>query len=89
MKYPKNKYRKGYTYHSISDLLYHLEEGRWVYWDDRVLHPGFVISMTLRTVAGAIRSNRISETINQREEYYKGEYQKPYPPGVTRATDRK
>jgi len=70
MPYPKKKYRKGYYYQSIGDLLNHLEQGRWVYWHDKVMHPGWIISMTLRTVAGAIRSHIISEAINQKVEYY-------------------
>jgi hypothetical protein len=70
MTRPKNKYRKGFLYHSISDLLYDLEQGRWIYWHNKVMHPGWVISMTLRTVAGAIRSQTLSEAIDQHKEYY-------------------
>lgn len=83
MPYPKNKYRKGYSYYSIRDLLYHLEEGRWVYWHNKVMHPGWIISMTLRTVSGAIRSSVLSEAIDQRKEWHRQEYQSPFPEGVT------
>ncbi len=83
MPYPKNKYRKGYTYFSIGDLLHHLEQGRWVYWNNKVMHSGWIISMTLRTVSGAIRSHIISESINQKDEWYAQEYQRPFPEGVT------
>ena len=83
MAYPKNKYRKGWRYHSIGDLLLHLEQGRWVYWHNKVMHPSWIISMTLRTVAGAIRCRVISEAIDQKDEWYSREYQRPFPEGVT------
>ena len=83
MQVPKNKYRKGYHYYSIGHLFVHLEQGRWVYWHETVMHPGRIRSMTLQTVAIAIRNNCLCEAIDQKQEYSRAEYQLPYPEGVT------
>jgi len=77
MPYPKNKYRKGYTIYGMDTLLEHLRKGKWVYLRDKVLHPGFLIGMTLRTVDGFLTLHLISEAIDQQKEYY-GERLKPY-----------
>ena len=83
MKYPKNKYRKGYTMFGLSELMSHLDAGRWVYLRDKVVHPGFILNMTLMTVRGFMNAHLFSEAINQKVEFYRQEYQRPYPPGVT------
>ena len=70
MPYPKNKYRKGYTIYGMDTLIVHLERGHWVYLRDKVIHPGFLMSMTLRTVNGFIEKRLISEAIDQQKEYY-------------------
>ena len=69
MQYPKRKYRKGFSYHSYNELIWALEEGKWVYWGDKVMHPGFLIGMTLRTIMAAINRGLISEAIDQIKEY--------------------
>ena len=77
MPYPKKKYRKGYTIFGLDDLMTRLEKGQWVYLRDKVMHPGFIRSMTLHTVQGFINARLISEAIDQQKEYY-GDKVKPY-----------
>ena len=83
MPYPKNKYRKGYTIFGVGDLVALLMTGKWVYLNHKVYHPSFVISMQLRYVIRCMKEHRFSEAINCRDEYYKGEYRRPLPEGVT------
>ncbi len=35
----------------------------------KVIHPGYLISMTLRTIKGFLDSNLFSEAIDQQKEY--------------------
>lgn len=71
MPCPKNKYRRGYIIFSLDELVYDwLEKERWVYLRDRPTHPGFILSMTLKTVRGFLKSHLISEAIDQQKEYY-------------------
>ena len=49
----------------------HLEKGHWVYLRDKVIHPGFLMSMTLKTVNDFIERHLISEAIDQQKEYYR------------------
>ena len=68
MKHPENKYRKGYTVFSISELAIGLKTGHWYYWDDKVMHPGFLLGMPLRTIINAIVRRAIAEAIDQQRE---------------------
>lgn len=77
MPYPKNKYRKGYTIYGTDTLLEHLKKGRWVYLRGKVVHPSFILHMTLNTVVAFLKAHQISEAIDQQKEYY-GEKVKPY-----------
>jgi len=73
MPYPKNKYRKGYTIFGWSSLMYeHLDKGRRVYLRERVIHPGFILNMTLLTVRGLLEARLISEAIDQVSMIKKG-----------------
>lgn len=68
---PKNKYRRGYPIFSFNDLLWlHLEKGRYVYLGDRVVHPAFILNMSVLTVKGKLKSGQISEAVNAQEEYF-------------------
>lgn len=88
MRYPKNKYRKGYTIFGMRLLLAELENGRWVYLRDKVVHPSFILNMTLNTVSAFMDAHLISVAINAQREWARREYQRPYPEGVTKsATD--
>lgn len=79
MPYPKNKYRKGYTIFAMNELLWrHLKQGRWVYLRNKVVHPSFILHMTLNTVAGLLEAHQISEAIDQQKEYYSDVKVKPY-----------
>lgn len=77
MPYPKNKYRKGYIIFGMSELCYRLEDGKWVYLRDKVMHPGFMLGMHLRTIMNLLEHRQISEAIDQQKEYY-GEKVRPY-----------
>jgi len=70
MPYPKNKYRKGYPIYGLDTLTHLLKEGRWVYLRDKVIHPGFILGMTLKTVTGFLDHYLFSEAIDQQKEYY-------------------
>lgn len=51
------KYRKGEIIPSLTLLIAELEAGRWVYFKDRPLHPGFILSMTFKTVLGCLSND--------------------------------
>ena len=51
------KYRKGHTIYSLDELYYHLEAGRWVFFRERPVHPGFIDHMTFGTVCSGINAN--------------------------------
>ena len=82
MKYPKNKYRKGYIIFGLTELVWHLENGHWVYLRDKVVHPSVILNMTLNTVSKFMYGNSIHEAINQKKEYSYGFYQRPLPEGI-------
>lgn len=54
------KYRKGATIDSLTLLAMELEAGRWIYYKDRPLHPGFIWHMTFSTVLGSLRNGSFS-----------------------------
>ncbi len=66
-----NKYRKGHPIFDMSNLCQRLKKGEWVYYGDKVMHPGFIISMPLRTVMIAMDKWLISEAIDQHQERYR------------------
>ena len=70
MPYPKNKYRKGNFIHDMTELVSRCRKGEWVYLRDKVIHPGFLMSMSLQTVAGFLTAHLIFEAIDQQKEYY-------------------
>lgn len=87
MPFPKRKYRKGFTIFGVGHLATLLMSGCWVYLDDKVYHPGFILGMQLKYVVDCEQGHRFSEAVNARDEYYSREYRRRYPEGVTRATD--
>jgi hypothetical protein len=64
----QKKYRMGAPYTSVGSLIYDLRRGRWVYWRDKVMHPGWIRSMTLQTIMGAIEARILREAFKQGEE---------------------
>ncbi len=88
MAYPTRKYRKGYTIFGMGHLSAHLQNGSWVYLDDKAYHPGFILSMQYRKVLALSDAHRIYEAIDCKDEYYKGEYKRPYPDGIAHETRR-
>jgi hypothetical protein len=54
----------------MSALAYELIQGHWVYINHKVYHPGWVLSLQLRTVIEYSEKGHISEAINQHKEYY-------------------
>ena len=67
----RNKYRKGSTIFSWTELMYsHLTKGRWVYLRDKVVHPSFILHMTLETVQKLLEANQICGAIDQTRERY-------------------
>jgi len=53
-----NKYKKGITINSMTLLTIEVEAGRWVYYRERPLHPGFILNMSFGTVLGGLRSGK-------------------------------
>lgn len=51
----KAKFRQGETIDSFGTLVSLLDSGRWIYWNHKPLHPGWIRGMTLETLRGAIR----------------------------------
>ena len=70
MPVPKKKYRKGYTIFGMNELYWKLEKGEGVFLREKAIHPGFLLSMQLRTVAGFMEKQLICEAIDQKKEYY-------------------
>ena len=68
MPLPKNKYRKGRTIYSGNELMEYLRKGRWVYLQDKVIHPGRLRRMSLSTVDHFLHQHIISEAIDQWQE---------------------
>ena len=54
------KYKKGETIHMLDLLFGELTAGRWVYYRDRPLHPGFIQNMTFNTVLGGLRAGNFA-----------------------------
>ena len=52
----RRKYFKGPAYTSIEELAHDVQRGEYVFLWHKPLHPGWVISMTLRTVLQFIKS---------------------------------
>ena len=52
----KTKYVKGEPICDLDQFVSILDAGQWVYWCDRPKHPGFLASMRLRVLQGAVRS---------------------------------
>lgn len=63
-------YRKGKLVTDLITLWELLDNGHWVFWKDKPVHPSIISSMQLRTVAHAIEMNRIHET-EIRKAWYK------------------
>lgn len=55
----QKKYHKGDCIPNIGVLAVWLESNQWTYWGDRPKHPGWIISMSLQTLLGAIRAGRL------------------------------
>ena len=54
------KYRKGATINSVTLLTMELDDGRWIYYKDRPLHPNFILNMNFATVLGGLRGGRFA-----------------------------
>ena len=52
----KNKFTKGRQIISLNDLLFILENGLWVYWNDSPKHPSILWHMQLGTLKDAIKA---------------------------------
>ena len=50
----KKKFTKGRKIDSIADLVFVLQNGIWVYWEDRPKHPSILWNMQLRTLRDAV-----------------------------------
>jgi hypothetical protein len=50
----KRKFRKGEQIRNLEHLCRCLGSGRWIYWNHKPLHPGWILSMTLQTLRGGI-----------------------------------
>lgn len=55
----ERKYKQGKVYKDINSLLKDLNDGKYVYWLDKVKHPSIIVNMTLRTIDLAIKYKRI------------------------------
>ncbi len=52
----ERKFRKGDPIRDMEHLSQCLRERRWIYWNHKPLHPGWIESMTFRTLRGAVRA---------------------------------
>ena len=50
-----NKYRKGKVITSMQQLSCILERNEYIFWKDRPVHPGWIGSMTWRTLASLVK----------------------------------
>ena len=48
------KFTKGRKVDTLGDLVSVLENGIWVYWNHKPMHPSFLWNMQLRTLRNAI-----------------------------------
>lgn len=48
------KYRKGAPINSPVDVMHEIAAGRYMFWNERPMHPHFVDCMSLRTVRRAV-----------------------------------
>jgi hypothetical protein len=55
----KNKFKKGHKINFMGDLLGHLTRGNYIYYNHKPQHPGFIQSMTLRTLLNAIHNGML------------------------------
>lgn len=60
----KKKFKKGGQILNIVGLLIHINRGKWLYYNDKLMHPGFIIGMPLKTIIHAI-DNKIIYTAKE------------------------
>jgi hypothetical protein len=56
----ETKFIKGKPFTSLDILSEWLDAGNWAYFNHKVMHPGFLVSMSFRTITLALSSRRIS-----------------------------
>lgn len=52
-------YRRGAEVADLAALEKAINDGRWLYWCNRVKHPQVIANMSLNTVRAALRYGRI------------------------------
>jgi hypothetical protein len=55
----KKKFRKAERLFYLTDLIEWIDIDGWIYWCDKPLHPGWVQSMTVRTLKNALEKGII------------------------------
>jgi len=56
---------KGPVLTSLDDLSRCTLSGQWIYWNDKPLHPGWIISMQFRTIRDALDMGILSLAIRE------------------------
>jgi hypothetical protein len=57
-----NKFKKGESIDTVSQLAQVILSNGWVYYRDKVLHPSFVLHMSFATVLGGLNAHQFSHT---------------------------
>lgn len=57
-----NKFRQGAVIKTMAVLVKELDAGRWIYWNHKPQHPGWIISMTYRTLRQAVAVGMLRKT---------------------------
>lgn len=66
----QRKFRAGRRIENFADFASCVTGGRWLYWNDRPKHPGWLCGLQFRTIDYAIRGGllRVAELNEHHEE---------------------
>lgn len=59
----KRKFRKGEKIFDPVDALEAILSGKYLFWQDKPQHPGWMISMQLANIVGAVKLGLISHAL--------------------------
>jgi hypothetical protein len=59
----KRKFRKGRIYTKVEHVAIDVSNGEWIYFNDKILHCGFVVSMTLKTIINGVNCRFLRRAI--------------------------
>lgn len=61
------RFTKGEPIRDLATLVRLIQANRWVFWGKAPKHPGFLLSMTLHTLASGVRGGLVSYAIDKKE----------------------